>query len=120
MGEKEPTEKRRRDDNLWFGRAKMLIGGAVGIALGSVTSTVAVVSYTERIVMKTAIPIIEARVAPLERADLMVANRVSAIEAEMMRTTTAEFAYRKQVLAKLDALCRATPKAGCPLGENER
>jgi hypothetical protein len=31
-----------------------------------------------------------------------------------------EKGYRRAVLARLDALCRATPQANCPLGENER
>ncbi len=49
------------------------------------------------------------RLALLERQDQIAAEALKM-----------EQGYRRAILAKLDALCRATPRANCPLGENER
>ncbi len=49
------------------------------------------------------------RLALLERQDQIA-----------LESLKLEQGYRRAILAKLDALCRAVPKANCPLGENER
>lgn len=72
-----------------------LAGG--GLAVGVSVHVKATLSDTER------------RLALLERQD-------ETLQEEL----TTEKSYRKSVLAKLDALCRAMPQANCPLGENER
>lgn len=51
----------------------------------------------------------EQRLALLEKEDVALEEKLKL-----------EQSYRRAVLARLDALCRATPRANCPLGENER
>lgn len=100
--------------------AKILIAGAVGLIIGTVTATLGTVAFVESQALKVAKPLIEARVVPLENSDLRLQVRIENLEVDVRDQAGLEGAFRRNVLAKLDALCRAMPRAGCPLGENDK
>lgn len=100
--------------------AKILIAGSLGLIVGTVSSTLGTIAFVESQALKVARPLIEARVSPLEKIDLQLQARVEKIEADVIDQRALDSNFRRNVLAKLDALCRAAPKANCPLGENEK
>lgn len=99
--------------------AKVMIAGSVGLIVGTVGSTLGTVAFVESQALKVARPLVEARVAPLEKIDLQLQARVQKIEADVIDQRALDNNFRRNVMRKLDALCRAAPKANCPLGDGD-
>ena len=89
----------------------------LGVSLPSVLGTAAFMSATDERIREKAADVATKTVAPVAaRLDAHVAQQ-EATERALMQWVEEDRAQRRLTLQKLDALCRATPKANCPLGQ---
>jgi hypothetical protein len=99
----------------------------VGIIGGTLTFIGAFVAIDRKLAQSAAVEAITPQLSTLSQKIEAIDKREAAHEARvdierpmMDAYVREERAARRSINAKLDALCRASPKANCPLGDGEK